>query len=220
LVGEDSCLMNRHSPSPRAMSNRAIMFWQTTLGALVTLVLYLALANCGKSARLPITLVWSGQYSPSQAVVCATVTNMTTHAIVLDGVLLEWKDPSGHLGRATAFHGWNHTLPPGDFVTTACCVPLDAEKVRAATIDDEPGHILRLALRLHLDRYPKVFALLDRRSVPYTFSCYYTHRGAWVANPRRGTNERQALRSDPTRQSAAAAPVADVGRSRPRRRGG
>ena len=169
------------------MRNRTRILWLTALGALVILGLYFALANNGKSGRLPITLFLSGPYSPDQAIYCATATNRTTHPIVVDGILFEWKYRSGRVGRLFAFQGWNHPVPPGGFVTTTCCVPVEAAKVRAATIDDQPGDILRLALWLHLDRYPKVFAWLHHKGVPDTGS-FYAHRGAWMTNPQRRAN--------------------------------
>src|SRR5207249_282485 len=143
-------------------------------GCLLALVLaaaWLGAMTNRRGPRFSIALVSLGPYSPTQLVFSASVTNSTAHAIVLDGILFQWNDRLGRIGSCHGFSGWNHTLKPGEGTTTTCCVPIEAQQVRASTVDDEPGPLRRsvgeLAVWTRLDRYPKVSAwLLHRGWVP------------------------------------------------------
>ena len=168
------------------MRKRTRAFLLTAVGGLTTLGLCLALAKSGKSARLPITLTCWGQYSPTQALFSASVTNRSSRPIVLDAIFFEWKERSGHIDKTFAFSGWNFAMPPGGSTISVGCVPLDAEKVRAASVDDGGGLAQRIALRLHLAQYPKLRPWLARTGlVPPNGGLCYTHRSGWITNPLR-----------------------------------
>jgi hypothetical protein len=174
------------------MHKRARAFLLTALGGLTTLGLCLALANSGKSARLPITLDCWGQYSPTHMVFGASVTNASRRTIVVGEILFEWKERCGDIRKINVFGGAQVRLPPGSATISCCCIPLDAEKIRAATIDDGGGYFQRVVLWLHLDRYPRVCAWLGRIGLlPPNGASGYTHRGPWMANPLRGANKGQ-----------------------------
>ena len=169
----------------RPMHKRNAMVWGACLLVASLAAASFVMVKSGQRPRFAIHLVSLGMYSATQLVFCASVTNQTDHSIVLDGILFEWKYPSGRIGSCHGFVDWNHTLKPTQRTTTTCCVPLDAEKVRASTIDDEPGLLYRSVGRvstwLCLDSYPTVSGWLAQKGWTNKGS-FHKHPGAWMAN--------------------------------------
>jgi len=158
----------------------------TAVGAIVAISTSLRLLGGGDSHPFSVSFNSSGDYSPTEVAVLASVTNRTSRALEVSSVVVEWKSPLGKNGSIRGIHDVRETIKPAKGVNTLCCVPIDSEELRVAVSYYDTRWFwkstVQLALKLRLDCHPKALDWLCKIGVigPERQRSYHS---PWVANP-------------------------------------
>jgi hypothetical protein len=165
------------------MRKATICIWLGAAGAITAVGAWLAVLRGGEDP-FSVSLEF-GYYCATNRVVLASLTNRTHHAVELQSVRIESKQPAGNIDVIYGIHGSSETVKPGKGVTTLCCIPADAEQVRVGvSYDDSPRYWKFtgwLARKARLDRHPTAVDWLSKKRLMGA-PAYHFHFSPWVAN--------------------------------------
>ncbi|MCW5550558.1 MAG: hypothetical protein KIS67_00185 [Verrucomicrobiae bacterium] len=113
----------------------------------------------------------------------ASITNTGRSSPIVDTVRVEWRDAVGIKDSFHFFSGSKRRWSPHSVETTTFQVPARAQKVRVCVMVDETSpikqHFTRLALKLPLDRIPRLTVWLCERGLLFPETELQSYPGEW-----------------------------------------